>query len=696
MILGGACLERFANAIIRHKKAVIVVFVIAVAICALFSTTINVKYNMAEYLPKDAQSTQALSLLNEEFTHSLPNASVTVWNVSLMEALAFKHELQGLEHVVEVLWLDDVADLLQPLEMGSKSTIENYYKGNTAYYSVVILRGSEKEGVGEIRGLLGDRGTLSGDATEIEFVQTAAGNEVKNAMLILVPLIIIILIITTTSWIEPLLFFVSIGISVILNIGTNAFGEGVSFLTNAVTPILQMAVSLDYAIFLLHSFGKHRKECESVEIAMGLAIRESFSTVAASASTTLFGFMALLSMKFRLGADLGMSLAKGIVFSFVSVMIFLPALTLCIYKVIDKTQHREILPSFANIRKVLRKLSIPAIIIIILIIVPCFLGQSRTDFLYGYQAAYKEMTSGAAEGETTAEGEAMAEGEATASDSTVMVLLVPKGDVVREELLSNSLMEIPHVTSVLSYARTVGSGIPPEYLDDSIIGQFYSDSFARMVIYIDTPQEGDAAFATVENINAAAAEYYPEGAFSAGQSANLYDIKTVVQSDNKVTNLIAIIAIFLVLLVTFRSATLPFILLFTIEAAIWINLSIPYFTGVPINYVGYLVLNTVQLGATVDYAILLTVTYRRNRRTLEKDEAMHAALGSSFRSIIVSAATMAMAGFTLAGTSTNPLIVDIGKLLGRGTILSMVMVVVFMPAVLVGLDRAIGKTTLGG
>jgi len=300
--------------------------------------------------------------------------------------------------------------------------------------------------------------------------------------------------------------------------------------------------------------------------------------------------------------------------------------------------------------------------------------------MYGYQAAFDEMT-----GKDSAEDEGR---------STVMVLLVPKGDVVREELLGDELLALPHITSVMSYAKTVGAGIPAEFLDSSITEQFYSENFARLIVYTDTPQEGDAAFATVEEITATAEKYY-DTVYSAGQSANLYDIKTTVRKDNSVTNLIAVIAIFAVLLVTFRSGTLPFLLLLTIEAAIWINLSIPYFTGTSINYIGYLVLNTVQLGATVDYAILLTVTYMRNRRTMPKKEAVHSALGSSFRSILVSAATLAMAGFTLAGTSTNPLIGDIGMLLGRGTLLSMTMVLVFLPAMLMIFDKAIGKTTHG-
>ncbi|MCL1859124.1 MAG: MMPL family transporter [Oscillospiraceae bacterium] len=670
----------FANIIIQRKKAVIIIFAVAAVICVILFPTVIIKYNMAEYLPPEAQSTKALNLITDEFTNALPNADVTVQNVSLMESLLFKNELEKLEHISEVIWLDDIFDLLQPLEMGDSDTIESFYKETTAYYSVVVIKGKEKEGIREIRALLGDRGNVTGEASEIEFVQSATGTEVRNAMVILLPVIILILILSTTSWIEPLLFLAAIGLSVVINMGTNVFFDGVSFLTNAVTPILQLAVSLDYAIFLLHSFGKYRKTGINVEEAMREAIKESFSTVAASASTTLFGFMALLFMDFRIGSDLGVSLAKGILFSFISVMVFLPALTMCVYKAIDKTHHREFMPTFANINKFLKHLGIPAVLLVVIIIIPCFLGQTQTDFLYGYQAAFDEMT-----------GQKYASAEEPRT--TAMVLLVPKGDIIKEEMLGNDLLDLAHVTSVMSYAKTVGSGIPPEFLEKSITDQFYSKNFARLVVYIDTPQEGEAAFKTVEEITAAAEKYYPGGIYSVGQSANLYDIKTVVQKDNNRTNLIAIIAIFIVLLITFKSGTLPFFLLLTIESAIWINLSIPYFTGTSINYIGYLVLNTVQLGATVDYAILLAVTYMRNRKIMPKKEAMHEALGSSFRSILVSAVTLSTAGFTLAGTSSNPLIADIGVLLGRGTLLSMAMVLIFLPAMLTIFDGLIGKST---
>ena len=328
------------------------------------------------------------------------------------------------------------------------------------------------------------------------------------------------------------------------------------------------------------------------------------------------------------------------------------------------------------------KLFIPALALVVIIIVPCFLGQSQTDFTYGVPASPNSRG-----------GQDSAAIKEIFGQSTIAVVLVPRGNVAKEEELCRDIQKLENVTSVISYASKVGAAIPPQFPGRSVTDQFYSENYARIIIYADTPQEGGPAFKTVENIQSAAKAYYDGAFYMVGQSANLYDMKTVVQKDNTMTNTIAIITIFLVLLVTFRSATLPFLLLITIETAIWINLSIPYFTGTSIGYIGYLVLNTIQLGCTVDYAILLTVHYMRNRALLPGREAMHQTLGETFKSILVSATTLAAAGFTLYLTSSNPVISVLGMLLGRGTLLSMLMVVCFLPAVLTLFDRPIEKTT---
>ena len=277
--------------------------------------------------------------------------------------------------------------------------------------------------------------------------------------------------------------------------------------------------------------------------------------------------------------------------------------------------------------------------------------------------------------------------------STPAVVLVPKGDIGRELELAERLEQIPHVTSVLSYPTAVGAAIPTGFLDPAVTEQFYSEHDARIVVYADTESEGTEAFAVVEQVRAAVHDLYGDAGLVTGMAASLYDMRTVVTEDNQVTNLIAIAAILLVLVLTFKSATLPVILIATIESAIFLNLAVPYFTGDSLNYLGFLVINTVQLGATVDYAILFTDTYRKHRRSMPPRQALARTLGTSFQSILVSASILTSAGLVLWLTSTNNIVSLLGLLLARGTLLSFFLVVTFLPAALLIFDKLIAKTT---
>jgi predicted RND superfamily exporter protein len=654
-------------------------------ICAVLQFGVSVNYNIIEYLPEEAQSTRALAVMAEEFTESVPNARVMLKGVTPQQAIQVKNQLAALDGVSGVMWLDDVFDLRTPLEMGDLALIETYYKDGNALIEMTIAEGVEVSVTDNVYAIIGESNALSGEAVSRAAMQQTAVSETSGAMIILIPVIIVILLLTTESWLEPLLFLASIGLSIVMNMGTNLIFGKISFITNAISPILQLAVSLDYAIFLLHAFRQGRQTMTDTREAMRFAMKRAFSSVAASAATTLFGFIALMFMKFKIGSDLGIVLAKGIVLSFVSVMTFLPALTLVCVKLLDKTRHRGLIPSTGVVGKVTAKLRVPALILVLILLVPCFLAQSKGEFIYGSE----ELTVESRVGIDTASVDDVF------GKSNPVVLLVPRGDVERERALALEAAELPHVTRVMSYATTVGDTIPVEFLDGAIISQFYSANYARIIIYTDTLQEGDDAFAMVESVQDTAREFYGDGYYALGASVNLWDMREVVQRDNSIVNYIAVGSILLVLLVTFRSITLPIFLILTIESAIWINLSVPYFAGTPLCYIGYLVISTVQLGATVDYAILLTDHYRLHRRDKPKRDAMRKTMDEVFMSIFVSALIMSLAGFTLGMTSTNPIVADMGILLGRGTILSFVLVICFTPAALVTFDKLIAKTTIG-
>lgn len=677
-------MSAISNGILRHKKLILILFGIAAVLCTILQFNVTINYNMVDYLPKDAPSTKALVVMDEEFSQAVPNTRVMLNDVSITQALDYKEQLAAIDGVSDVIWLDDVIDLKIPLEAADHDTVENYYKDTTALISLTVRDGDEVRVTDEIYALIGPDNAVSGNSVNMAATQSLTGSETTSAMLILIPVIILILLISTNSWMEPVLYLAAIGISVIINMGTNLIFGQVSFMSNAISPILQLAVSLDYAIFLLKSFEKFRQQTDDVHEAMRLAMKRAFSSIAASAATTFFGFLALVFMKFQIGSDLGLVLVKGILLSFISVMVFLPALTLACYKFLDKTKHRPLLPSFKNIGAVVSKVRIPMLILVVLLIVPAFLAQGNNTFTYGSSTLSGESRSGLdAETINDAFGQ-----------STAIVLLVPRGDPEKERLLGEDLSESDHVTNVISYVTIVGDKIPDKFLDASITNQFYSENYSRIIVYTDTAEEGDTAFAVVEDVRQMAQTYYGDTVYSTGQSATLYDMKNVVTADNKLVNIIAIISILLVLMLTFRSLTLPIILIVTIETAIWINLATPYFSGQPMVYIGYLVLNTVQLCATVDYAILMTNHYNLNRKTLNTKEALKTTLNQVFGSILTSASILSLAGFTLKLASSNQIVSEMGLLLGRGAILSFVMVLFFLPAALTILDKLIQKTTI--
>lgn len=669
-----------------HKKVIVCFFLVFAAVGGLLATMVVKNDSMVDYLPKDSESTIALDLMDREFSGGIPNTRVMVSGVSLTEALDFKHRIQEIPGVTGVLWLDDVVDIRIPLEMADVGIVEDYYKEGMALFSVTISAGWEQRAVDAIYALDGAAAktvAISGDAANTAYMEAVGNKESFGAFMILVPLIIVILLLTTGSWLEPVLYLFTIGIAIVMNMGLTALTGEISFITLAVSPILQLAVSLDYSIFLLHSFERERRETGDVVLAMQKAMQSSFSSIAASAATTMFGFLALLFMKFRIGPDMGLNLVKGILFSYISVMVFLPALTLCCYRLLDRTKHRRLVPELGGVGRILMKIRIPALIVAVLVVVPSFMAQSHNDFIYG---------SGTPDVKTRY-GEDTARIDEVFGQTTSMVILVPRGDPAREALLCDDLKQLENVSDVTAYVTAVGTAIPPEFLGEEITKNFYSENYGRIIVTCATAEEGDAAFRLVRQVRDVAARYY-DTAYTCGQSANLYDMKTVISSDNQVVSLLAIIAIGLTLLVTFRSLTLPVILLMVIESAIWINLAVSYFTGTPLNYIGYLVIHTVQLGATIDYAILFTQGYLRARETMGKREAMTASCNKNILSIIVSVIVLAGAGLCLYLRSTNVVVSALGMLLCRGTIMSFLLVVCVLPALLLLCDRVIMKTTL--
>lgn len=680
-------MQKFYTGITNKRKLIVTLFAVLFVFCLICSNLVAVNYDMTDYLPDNTKSTVSLEIMEEEFEGGIPNARVMIKDVTIPEALEYKEKLKDVEGVTAVTWLDDAANITVPLSTIDNNTLEAYYKDNTALFTVTIEEKYFITAVEDIRNIIGESGALTGTAVSTADATTNSVSEILKSTVIAVVFVLLVLLLTTSSWIEPFIILAGLGVAIILNNGSNLiFGE-ISFVTNAAGSVLQLAVSLDYSVFLLHRFHECRENNPDVKSAMVEALCKSTSSILSSGLTTVIGFVALVLMQFKIGPNLGLALAKGVVISLISVFVFLPSLILCTYKWIDKTAHKPILPTFKRLGKVVSKITIPMVCIFAILIVPSYLGSNANSYLYGASEIFAEGTQ---------YGKDTAAIEEVFGQSDTYVLMVPKGDTATETALSEELHTLPEITSIISYVDMAGAEIPNTYLDADTLAQLEGERYSRMVITADVPYEGEQTFTLIENIRQIAEEYYPDNNYLAGNGVSTYDLKDTITADMVFVNLLAIGAVFLVLLITLKSIPLPFILVLSIETAIWLNLSVPYFSDKPIYYLAYLIISSVQLGATVDYAILMTDRYKENREKLVKKDAIIQTLSDTFVSIITSGSVLTVVGFLLGIMSSNQLLSQLGVFVGRGAVFSLAIVLFVLPGLLTICDGMIIRNKTKG
>lgn len=624
--------------------------------------------------------------MNKEYDMSIPNARVMISDVSISEALDMKQKLLDIDGVDDVTWLDDVVDTDIPLETADKDTVENYYKDNKALFTVTINEHTRIETVNAIRDLIGDDNSMAGAAINTAIAAQATNKEVKNIIFLVIPICLAVLFLTSSSWIEPILLLGSIGVAILLNKGSNLMFGTISFVTNAAGGVLQLAVSMDYSIFLLHRFQEMREEGQAPKEAMINALCKSTGSILSSGLTTVIGFAALILMRFKIGPDMGLAMAKAIFLSLITVFVLFPVVLLYCYPLIDKTKHKSFLPDFGKFGQFVTKLMVPAVLVFVLFIIPCNLGQKENFFSYGSSQIFSTDTQIGRDTKII---------EDTFGKSNNLVLMVPKGDLEKETELSKKLHDMPEVTSILSYVDNAGAEVPMDYVDNETLSKLISDNYSRLVLTVDADFEGEKTFNLIEEIRSLAKSYYGDKYLLAGESASTYDLMDTITKDNDRVNLIAIGAVFVVLLLSMKSITIPVILVLAIETAIWINLSVPYFTNDFVFYIAYLIISSVQLGATVDYAILLTSRYMEVRETASKKKTIVETLRSTTVSIMTSASILTIAGLLLWKISTHGILSQLGHLLARGTALSTLIVLFVIPGMLYIFDGLIQKTTVG-
>lgn len=675
-------MKKFYQGIVSHPKLILSLFTVCCVICAICRKWIAVDYDMNDYLPEDSPSTVALDLMNEEFDGGIPNARVMVKNVTVPEALEYKEAIKAIDGVTDVTWLDDAVSVEVPLETLDKQTVEDYYKDGNALFSVTVDSEKRIEAVNAIRDLIGDDNALTGSAVSTATATQSTVKEISKIAGIAVLFVIFVLTVTTTSYMEPVVIMIGLGVAILLNAGTNLiFGE-ISFVTNAAGNILQLAVSLDYSVFLLHRFTECREHTDDVKEAMVEALTMSTSSILSSGLTTVIGFLALCLMQFQIGPDLGRALAKGIALSLITVFVFMPVLILSTYKWIDKWQHKSFLPSFHGFGKVVQKIMIPMVVLFFVVIVPSYLASNSNSFYYGASKIFGAKTKLGAD--TAAIEEAFGK-------SDTYVLLVPKDDKATQKELSDALHDLPQLSSILSYVDSVGTEIPESYLDADIYSKLCSEKYTRLVLTVDAEYEGEKTFTLVKQIRNIAESYYPGEWYLAGEGVSTYDLMDTITADMTKVNLVAIGAVFLVLLVTMRSFILPVLLVLSIETAVWINFSVPYFTDSTIFYIAYLIISSVQLGATVDYAILFTERYKEYRQTLSKKNAVIQTVSAVSVSILTSGIALTVVGFLLGIISTHGLLSQLGYFLGKGTLCSLAIVLFVLPGLLCLFDKTFVK-----
>ena len=670
--------QKFFDCVIRFRIPIMVIFVLAAVWGAYAKQLVQVNYDMNDYLPEESSSTVSMDKMQEEFDGGIPNARVAVKDVSYAQALKYKEKLEKIKGVEEVTWLDDVNYLDMPIDMLSKDTRDLYYKDNTALYTVTIGEDSINSAVPEIRKVIGDDNAMTGSAVSTAEATSSTVSEIKKIAVIAVLIVLLVLCLTTSSWLEPFIVLLGIGVAVLINAGTNLmFGE-VSFVTNAAGSILQLAVSLDYSVFLIHRFQECRMTCNSPKEAMNEALCKSASSILSSGLTTVIGFLALLFMRFGIGPDLGRALAKGIGISLLTVFLFMPGIILFCYRLMDKLSHRRLLPSFEKFGKLVSKITIPLAILFCVLMLPTFYASNNNRYNYGSSHIF---------GAGTRYGDDTKYIEDTFGIKDTYVLMVKNNDMKKEKALVKELKKSDKILSITALSDMLGPMLPRDMIPNTIRKKLESENYSRMVLSVGVDYEGEETFALVEKIRNTAAKYYGNNYYLAGQGVSTYDLMDTITDDMVKVNLVAIAAVLIVLILTMRQIKTPIVLVLAIETAIWINLSIPYLQNTPLFYIAYLIISSVQLGATVDYAILFSDRYRECRREMDKKESIIATISQTSVSILTSGITMIAVGFLLGIISTHGLLSQLGYLLGKGTICSVLTVFFVLPGLLYLTDR---------
>lgn len=682
-------MERLFRGILRHRRVVIGVFVALTVICACLIPQVKIDANMSDYLPPTAKSSQDLDAMKRIYGNDIANARVYVTGISLPDAKALDKSLKGEKGVISVTWLGDEVDVDQPLETQDADTIADWYDGKGYLFQAVLKSGVKQSQIDRIRALakavpgaktVAIDGSAADDAANMATINTDMG----KIMTIAVIVVLVVVALNTTSYLHPIVMLLTIGVAIVLNMGTNVFRGTISSITQLVASVLQLAVSMDYSIVLLTNFGRAQQETDDQFEAMVSAMTKSFPVILSSAAVTFFGFLSLGAMQFLIGADMGIALAKGIVCSFFSITLLMPCILYNMRGLVAKTMHKPFFRSFHRMAKVCHAGAVPALVIAAVLAVPALLASQSVSFTYG-SAANMSPTS-----QVKIDGDVI---DKAFGKSQTWAIMVPAEHWGDENALVDDLQKLPTTKSVLSYSTIASSAMPHQLADKSQIKQLFSGGYSRIVLTSRIPDESKQAFDLVKKVRSLCRARYGSTYRLVGNAVSYADIKSVTSVDSTTVKLASILAIGAVLLVMFRSLSIPVILILAIEVSIWMNEAVPYLMGQTINFVAFLVIDAVQLGAAVDYAIIFTEEYLARRRRMPKAEASIQSIEKTAQPIMTSSSILILACLGIYLSVSSPMIQQVGMLIARGALISVILIFFVLPLLFTLLDGFVRVTS---
>ena len=680
-------LKKVAHFIVQRGRIIEKFFIAMTILCAVCYPFVGVNYDLSKYLPDFAPTKQALDVMEQEFGYP-GMARIMVKDVTLPEARTIRQRISRVDGVDLVVGPDLAANVYSTDAFIKNSLTDRFYKDGNAVYQIIFEDGdsdaSTHKAINEIYGIVGrDRGCFAGSAVSSKERQESITREIAMAIGMAVVIIWLILTLTTTSWFEPFLFILVMAVAIVLNMGSNIMFGRISFFTFSTAAILQLAVSMDYSIFLLHTYTAIKQSGVDSRPAMEAAIEKSCSSILASGATTIVGFLVIALMKFTIGRDVGFVLTKGIVCSLVTVLFLMPTLILRFDKKIEKTAHRSFLPPLDGLGKLMYRIRIPVLAAAALCAVPCYFGQSMNYFYYGDDAL------GSGPGTRVYEDSWAIED--VFGKSNVIIAMVPNGNVIKERRLTDELEDQEFIDYALSMAGTLPQGIPESFLPESVTKQLRTGSYARILISMETREESSYSFQCSEKLTEIVKKYYPEDSYVIGMTPTTIDIRDILTDDYNRVSIISLAGVALVVMLTFHSVMVPILVIIPIEVAIYLNMTIPYIIGDSMVYIGYIIVSCLQLGATIDYSILMTNNYMEFRETMGSREAAVTAIAKSAISILTSGGILTVVGYLLYFTSSIQAISQVGRLVGRGALLSMLLVLSLLPALLAAFDKPIRR-----